>query len=69
MTICPPEMTKYECYYTFMAVWTRFLQKNKHNIREAGTDVIDLFPRVYRNYVKNAMPRGNFSVTTMVNEE
>ena len=26
---CPDDMTEYECYHTFMAVWTRLLHKDK----------------------------------------
>ncbi|KAL8599791.1 hypothetical protein ACOMHN_052304 [Nucella lapillus] len=26
---CPNDMTEYECYHTFMAVWTRVMQEDK----------------------------------------
>ncbi|XP_076450160.1 uncharacterized protein LOC143286472 [Babylonia areolata] len=28
---CPDDMTEYECYHTYMAVWSRLLQKDKRS--------------------------------------
>ncbi|KAL8559356.1 hypothetical protein ACOMHN_045076 [Nucella lapillus] len=28
---CPNDMTEYECFHTYMAVWTRLLQKDKRS--------------------------------------